>query len=81
MVVPGKGFVMDASRANCRKTCEEQLVRLKVPAIQLWTLRGPVDRAVPLEETMQEVKVRGGMSPGCLARICLTLGHNVLSTQ
>lgn len=60
MIIPGKGFVMDASRANCRKTCEEQLVRLKVPSIQLWTMRGPCDLKVPLEETMQEVKVRQG---------------------
>ncbi|MEW5318005.1 MAG: hypothetical protein WDW38_009259 [Sanguina aurantia] len=56
MIIPGKGFVMDASRANCRKTCEEQLVRLRVPSIQLWTMRGPCDLKVPLEETMQEVK-------------------------
>ncbi|GAB4821479.1 hypothetical protein N2152v2_008525 [Parachlorella kessleri] len=50
------GFHMDASPANCRACCEGALKRLGVPAIDLFTMRGPVDPKVPLEETMAEVK-------------------------
>ncbi len=51
------GYRMDASPANCRACAEGSLKRLGVPAIDLFTMRGPVDPKVPLEETMAEVKV------------------------
>ncbi|KAK9803167.1 hypothetical protein WJX72_006969 [[Myrmecia] bisecta] len=52
----GEGSIkMDASPANCRKCCEDQLQRLRVKAIDLWVMRGR-DPKVPIEETMKTVK-------------------------
>lgn len=47
----------DFSPANCRACAEGALKRLQVPAIDLFTLRGPVNESqFPIEDTFAELK-------------------------
>ncbi|KAL4425309.1 hypothetical protein ABPG75_009325 [Micractinium tetrahymenae] len=49
-------LVMDGSPANARACVEGSLQRLGIDCIDVFTMRGPVDPQVPLEETMAELK-------------------------
>ncbi|KAG2439090.1 hypothetical protein HYH02_006615 [Chlamydomonas schloesseri] len=58
MFVPGKGFVHDNGRENCRKCCEGALERLQRPHLDLFTFRGPLSAGgVSIAETMEECKL------------------------
>lgn len=51
------GLRADFSPANCRTCAEGALKRLQVPAIDLFTLRGPVNESTfPIEDTFAELK-------------------------
>lgn len=57
------GIRSDFSPANCRACCEGAIKRLGVPAIDLFTMRGPMDETNgSIEETMAELKVRPGFA-------------------
>lgn len=79
----GGGLRMDASPANCRACCEGALARLGVDAIDLFTMRGPPDPKVPIEETMAEVKasafrlLASELSPWCLRSKACDLPHTL----
>lgn len=49
-------LVMDGSPANARACVEGSLRRLSIDCIDVFTMRGPVDPKVPLDETMGELK-------------------------
>lgn len=57
MFTEGGQLVMDGSPQNARRCVEGSLRRLQLDCIDLFTMRGAVDPKVPLEETMQELKV------------------------
>ena len=59
------GIAMDGGRENCRRCCEGSLSRLGVSCVDVFTMRGPVDPKVPLEETMAEVKALVQVGAGC----------------
>ena len=46
-------------RENARRSCLAALERLRVKSIGLFTMRGPLPAGFNIEDTMQELKVRG----------------------
>lgn len=68
---------MDGSPANARACVEGSLRRLSIDCIDVFTMRGPVDPKVPLDETMGELKVgREGIGwGGEVCVVCGVCGH------
>lgn len=60
-------LVMDGSPANARACVEGSLQRLGIDCIDIFTMRGPVDPEVSIQETMAELKASRRAGTGQLA--------------